>query len=275
MIATFSQTATDYSMGYTDAFLELLNRRSACHNAAHLIPHLAPQSHILDLGSGPGNITRQLAQLLPRGHATGLDYNPDQVAYARHMADTLRVPNLTYVKADATLIPFPDNHFDAVHCHAFLMHTPCVRTVLTEAYRVLRPGGIISSRDMDVPASYISPSSPTGPTIFDMLSSLIRHTGGTPTISRHLKTFFMNAGFQPVSAGASSDFFDSPEDISFLARFLTAWALSPSMEQDVTERGIATNWHFASWRTQLARWSQRPSAVGSFAFAHAIGRKPL
>ena len=155
------------------------------------------------------------------------------------------------------------------------MHTPCVRKVLAEAHRVLKPGGLMSSRDMDVPASYISPGSPSGPTIFDMLTSLIRHTGGTPTIARHLKTFLVNAGFEPLTAGATSDFFDTPEDISFLSRFLTSWALGTQIQEDVVRRGIATPWDFDLWRTQVARWSQRTSAVGCFSFAHAIGRKPF
>ena len=213
--------STDYSMGYAETFLQLLDRRSAAHNAAHILPHIRPNASILDLGSGPGKITRDLAAHVPMGSVTGIDCNEDQVAAATHMAKSLDINNLTHLHGDATSLPFPDDHFDIIHCHAFLTHTPKVKKVLSEAFRVLRPGGIISSRDMDVPASYLSPANPSGPTVFDMLTRLIRQTGGTPTISRHLKTFFINAGFTPLTAGATSDFFDSPDDVRFLYRLLT------------------------------------------------------
>ena len=266
--------STDYSMGYTNAFLELLHRRTAERNSSHLLPFIRPDMHILDLGSGPGNITRDLATYVPLGTVTGIDCNIDQVGLALRQNREAGAANAHHTCADATDLPFPNDHFDVVHCHAFLMHTPSVRTVLEEALRVLRPGGIISSRDMDVPSSYISPASPSGPTIFDMLTRLIRQTGGTPTIARHLKTFFANAGFTPVTAGATSDFFDSPDDISFLSSFLLEWALSSETEHNAVDRDIATPQDFATWRTQLHRWSSRPTAVGCFYFGHALGRKP-
>ena len=265
--------STDYSMGYTSAFLELLQRRTAAHNASHLIPHLRTHMDILDLGSGPGNITEELADMVPMGTATGIDCNPHQIESARQRAFKNDIPNVHYVQADATNLPFPDDHFDVVHAHAFLMHAPRVKDVLAEARRVLKPGGIISSRDMDVQASYISPSSPSEPTIFDMLARLIRQTGGTPTIARHLKVFFTNAGFTPIEAGASSDFFDSRRDVAFLSRLLSDWALSPETERDAVHRNIATPADFVAWRSQLARWSTRTSAVGCFYFGHVVALK--
>jgi len=45
--------------------------------------------------------------------------------------------------ADAEHLPFPDNFFDMVVGHAVLHHLPDVPTALSEALRVLKPGGAL------------------------------------------------------------------------------------------------------------------------------------
>ena len=50
-----------YAMGYSDIFLQLLRRRSAGRNAAHLLPLLQPGMDLLDLGCGP---QREMERLL-------------------------------------------------------------------------------------------------------------------------------------------------------------------------------------------------------------------
>ena len=51
-----------YTMGYSDEFLKLLDRRNAETNAAHLLAHLKPGMRLLDLGCGPGTISIGLAK---------------------------------------------------------------------------------------------------------------------------------------------------------------------------------------------------------------------
>ena len=267
-------SSTDYSMGYTENFLQLLYRRNADHNAAHLLPHLQPHMEILDLGCGPGVIALDLASKVPYGSVTGLDCDQLQVETARVNAAQRPYSNASFKQGDAAALPFEDNQFDVVHCHAFLMHTPAVRATLQEVLRVLQPGGIISVREMDVPSSYLSPFSPNGPTPFDMLARIIRHTGGNPIMGRHIKTYLSNANFTHLHAGASADFFDTPEDILFLSQLMHHWALSPDMELKAVQMDISTPQDFANWRQQTAKWAKRTSAAGCFYFGHALGTKP-
>ncbi len=58
---------------------------------------------------------------------------------------------------DVTALPFEDNFFDVAHCHAVLMHVPDRMATLAEVKRVLKPGGIIASREMFVSCSFLSP----------------------------------------------------------------------------------------------------------------------
>ena len=259
-----------YGMGYSDLFVELLERRSAARNAAHLLPLLRPGMEILDLGCGPGLITLGLARAVYPGRATGLDQDGEQVGTARANARLEDVENVCFVPGESLDLPFPSGCLDAVHCHAFLMHSPRIREQMAEIVRVLKPGGILSSRDMDVPASFISPVRDDNQGMWEMLGEVVRQEGGDPWMGRHLKTFFRNAGLEDVETGFGADSFTSPEEVEFLARFLLEWGLSP----EFMARTGSSPGDFARWREQVERWSRRPGAVGCFQFGHAVGRKP-
>ena len=259
-----------YAMGYSDIFLNLLRRRSAVRNAAHLLPLLRPGMDLLDLGCGPGSITLGLAQAVWPGEVTGLDQNPEQVELACRAFADARTFNARFVTGDALDLPFPDSSLDAVHCHGFLMHSPSIKEQLTEIVRVLKPGGILASRDMDVPSSFIAPTHESNRGMWEMLGEVIRQEGGNPWMGRQLKTFFINAGLENVKPGYSADFFDSPEEVAFLEQFLLEWGLS----RDFAENSSGSEDDFSRWREQVRRWSRRQGAVGCFHFGHAVGRKP-
>ena len=57
-----TSATSDYTMGYSEEFQQLLNRRSAETHAKHLLPYLKPGLRVLDFGCGPGTITVGLAK---------------------------------------------------------------------------------------------------------------------------------------------------------------------------------------------------------------------
>ena len=70
-----SESSTpDYTMGYSDEFRQLLDRRSAETHASHLLPYLSPGMRILDFGCGPGTISVGLAKAVDPGELHGVDY---------------------------------------------------------------------------------------------------------------------------------------------------------------------------------------------------------
>ena len=83
------------------------------------------------------------------------------VLYPRHTvalrwAQSLELPAQTGFYEGINL-PFEDDSFDAAHCHAVLMHVLDTQAVLAEVKRILKPGGIISSREMTVAFSFLEP----------------------------------------------------------------------------------------------------------------------
>jgi SAM-dependent methyltransferase len=92
----------------------------------------------IDVGCGPGNYTRPLAQAAGSGLTIGLDASEAMVAAAAKRGGG---ENLAYLRGDACALPFEDESFD-VACSVGVIHMvdePLV--ALAEMVRVLAPGG--------------------------------------------------------------------------------------------------------------------------------------
>ena len=62
-----------YTMGYSEEFRLLLDRRSAATHASYLLPHLERGLKVLDFGCGPGTISVGLAEKVAPGELHGID----------------------------------------------------------------------------------------------------------------------------------------------------------------------------------------------------------
>jgi ubiquinone/menaquinone biosynthesis C-methylase UbiE len=106
---------------------------------------LATGDDVLDVGSGPGLLTAEMAlEVGPSGTVTGIDPSEQMIALARE-----RDPTTTFVHGTATELPFRDASFDAVTSTQVYEYVDDVPGALAEARRVLRPGGRLLVLDTD------------------------------------------------------------------------------------------------------------------------------
>jgi SAM-dependent methyltransferase len=90
----------------------------------------------LDLGCGDGRLTRVLSEKVGGLRLVGIDVDPQETMLAENERLYERVHTTT-----AEHIPEPDASFDFVVSVSVMEHIPNLEAVLTDAGRVLKPGG--------------------------------------------------------------------------------------------------------------------------------------
>lgn len=104
-------------------------------------------AHVLDLGCGVGGPALRIAARAD-ARVTGVSISEEQVKTANRLAAEAGVADrVRFDHADAMKLPFADQTFDAVMALESIGHMPDRQQALTEACRVLRPGGRIVLTD--------------------------------------------------------------------------------------------------------------------------------
>ncbi|MBI1951348.1 MAG: methyltransferase domain-containing protein [Acidobacteria bacterium] len=102
----------------------------------------AEGARVLEVACGTGIVTRHLRERLPAAsRLVASDLNPPMIDYARRKLQETR--GIEWHPADACVLPFPDESFDALVCQFGLMFVPDKPAALREAQRVLSDGGAI------------------------------------------------------------------------------------------------------------------------------------
>ena len=94
-------------------------------------------ARILDAGCGTGGLIRRLEGRFPKWQWTGVDLEPPACALARERCGT------RIIEASVENIPLNEATFDAVVMADVLYHLDDDAAALQEAFRVLRPGGLL------------------------------------------------------------------------------------------------------------------------------------
>lgn len=107
---------------------------------------LTPRVRIADLGAGDGTLSRLLARQAESVHC--VDNSPRMVQVGRALAKKEHLRNLTYVLGNIEKVPLPDRSIDLALLSQALHHAENPRQALTEAFRILKPGGRLLILDL-------------------------------------------------------------------------------------------------------------------------------
>jgi ubiquinone/menaquinone biosynthesis C-methylase UbiE len=218
---------------------------------ARATQHLCLQAGhcVADVGCGPGTFTNELSRLIgDRGHVLGIDRNAEMIGAARASRVSGATPAVTYLVADCTALPLGDATLDGYYGERLLqhLHEPGPSTAISEALRVLKPGGHLVVADTDWTTLSIYSDEPL---LAERVAAAYRSRFRNPSSGRRLAQLLADAAAANVTT--------------------EAFVVSLASE---TSTGVSTaSAHGALLRRTLSR-SERRQWLASMARARAAGQ---
>jgi SAM-dependent methyltransferase len=257
---------------HSNAIVDFQRKRSDS-SAAFFLPFLNDATDVLDVGCGPGSITVALAKAAKS--ATGIDINAAAIGAAREMAVATGQDNARFVRGSMTALPFREAQFDAVFFHAVLYHLDAhlLASTLSEAGRVLKPGGVIATRDADVGGNLVYPETSGLLLALDLFGRWYDHSDPEAVrFGRRQSAILRAHGFVPVWSGASfvnhsADAQTRKESVMDARKTLLAF------RHDLIARNLATSSEIEQALQAWDDWGNEPDSIYLRCRCECVARK--
>jgi 2-polyprenyl-3-methyl-5-hydroxy-6-metoxy-1,4-benzoquinol methylase len=233
-MSTAPQGST-YVLGHADAEVQrlLLQGRVYDRYTEHALrlAGLRPGMRVLDIGSGPGDVSFVAARLVgPTGTVLGVDAAPAMVELARTRAHEKGLRTVRFMQAAVDEVVL-DEPLDAVVGRLILMHLPDPAATLRHLSSFVRPGGIVAFSENDITATRSIPDIPLFRPVVAAIVRAFEAMGLSAAFGNTLHSVFADAGLgaphltqgTPIGTAADTD---------LLAYAAEVWRLvSPVAEQ--------------------------------------------
>lgn len=143
---------------------------------------------VLDIGCAAGQTTLTLKRQRPDLEFWGIDPMEEAIETAQRTC-----PDIEFKAAPAEKLPFKDNFFDAAISIAVLEHVDDPQKAVTEAFRVLKPGGIFFSITPQEKSKVALPGL-LGPRIWRLTEKYFGHK--SQFTAKDLVDLFQKTGFK-------------------------------------------------------------------------------
>jgi ubiquinone/menaquinone biosynthesis C-methylase UbiE len=212
-------TGDSYALGRTEAEELRLQRQALLVEPVtrrlFAAAGIGPGMHVLDLGSGPGDVAMLAAEMVgPTGSVVGVDVNPLVVETARRRAQAAGYANVTFVAGDLRELAL-DRDFDALVGRLVLMYLSDPVAALRQLLPQLRSGGVAAFHEMDFTMSGVAyPPSHLAEQVYRWITQAATSSGAETAMGMKMHRVLLDAGFEApqmlldMKIGGSSAFIE-------------------------------------------------------------------
>ena len=226
-----------YTHGHHPSVLRSHSNRTVENSAAYAAAEFRPGLRVLDVGSGPGTITADIARRVAPGLVVALEATSEAAQLTKREVHRQHITNVKVEVGDAHSLTFEGGSFDVVHAHQVLQHLHDPVQALREMGRVCKPGGKVAVRDSDYASFSWFPLMPELDEWLELYSRAARANGGEPDAGRRLLAWAHEAGFSDVVATSSTWCYATPETRNWWGHMWAERILRSALaDQLLTER---------------------------------------
>ena len=266
--------AATYTHGHAESVLRSHRTRTAENSAAYLLPCLRAGLSLLDIGSGPGTITVDLAERVAPGPVTAVEATEAALAVTRAEFERRGCTPARLVTGDIHDLPFPSGSFDVVHAHQVLQHVADPVTALREMVRVCGPGGVVAVRDGDYSGFTWYPELPGLDRWRELYQSAARADGGEPDAGRRLLAWAHAAGITDVSATSSTWCYAEPASREAWGGMWADRIAGSAITEQLLTTGLGTQEDIDAVAAAWREWAAHPDGWISVLHGELLIRVP-
>lgn len=182
---------------------------------------------VLDIATGTGDLALEAANQRYGAEVYGLDISNEMLEVARSRPGG---ENIVWQTGDAMELPYDDDTFDAVTHGYLLRNVTDIAKTLEEQYRVLKPGGWMTSLEMSpAPRNVVKP--------------------------------FSTAYIKYVVPRLANAITQNPDAYEYLSRTSRGFHTADRIEHMIGEAGfVASGYKTYMFGTMALHWGQKPAA---------------
>lgn len=216
-MTTTPSTGSTYILGHADVEVQRLLLQGRLYNDhtehALRLAGLRPGMRVLDIGSGPGDVSLITARLVgPTGSVLGVDAAPAMVELAGARAAELGVTTTRFIHSAIDEITL-EEPVDALVGRLILMHLPDPAATLRRLSSFVRPGGIVAFGENDITDTRCVPDLPLYEHVTAGIVRAFEEMGLSARFGTTLHTVFRDAGLgaphlvkgAPIGTAADDD----------------------------------------------------------------------
>lgn len=221
-----------------------------------------PGAAVVEIGCGNGSSTEMILRNMTPGRLIGID--PAEGLLDRARQRFAARDEVSFQTGDAVRTGLPDASADVVVAHTVYSHLADPQAALAEAFRLLRPGGVLAVFDGDYATNTVALFE--GDPLQAAMQATLRNLIHAPYVMRHMPRMMTEAGYS-VTSSHSYGFVqtDKPAYIcSLMARGVTAAAKGGECGEGLSQ----------AFQDEAQRRADEGRFYGAILFACHLAQKP-